>query len=204
MRRNERERVARRKAYKQEQALKIALKLGELNGCFKNSTKAVFACPDRLKYVEGFVVGTCSCCGGYTYLTHHAWVVDKVTGKRHELTIRNPDPDDKYIGKEFERDELTDPFDCPIEHFELWCPQLMLQEQLDMLQAAGYDVELQTDHWNEAAREVDDCGDVVDMSTIDLTDRFADYALEDKRGEGWRYSWRLKEAQTMVAEAVTA
>jgi len=209
MRRNERERLARCKAYKQEQALRSALRMGEPNRCFKNSMTAVFACPERLRYVEGFVIHECEC-GCRSPFIHHAWVVDNVTGQRHEVTPHHEN-NDKYVGKEFEKDKLINPFVVEddgtpvlIESPDWWEPQLSLQEQLDILTAAGYDVELRTKRWNEAARETDDWGDVLDISAIDLSDRCAGYALEEECGDGWEYEWWLKDAHTMVAEAMMA
>jgi hypothetical protein len=127
---------------------------------------------------------------------------EQVTGKRHELTIRRNPADDKYVGKEFEKDDLTDPFEHPIESPEWWEPQLSLQEQYDMLTAAGYDIELRTERWNDATKEADDW-DSADMATVDLNDRWANYALEETRGEGWGYQWCLKEAEAIDATIVT-
>ena len=59
----------------QPEILRDALRMGEPHQCFYNSMKAVFACPERLKYVEGFVINECECCG--TCFIHHGWVVNK-------------------------------------------------------------------------------------------------------------------------------
>jgi hypothetical protein len=185
----------------QPEILRDALRMGEPHQCFYNSMKAVFACPERLQYVEGFVISEYECRS--IHFIDHGWVVDKVTGQRHELTLGRNTADDKYVGKEFEKDDLTDPFEHPIESPEWWEPQLSLQQQYDMLKAAGYDIELWTRHWNDATKEVDEWGDVVDTTTIDLKARCVNYDLAEACGEGWEYEWCLKEAEALDATIVT-
>jgi hypothetical protein len=203
----ERARSARHAAQKQKRALALlGLAMGKPNCCFENSTHAVWAHPDRLRFVEGFYIHN-------DFLCHHAWVIDKLTGTRHELTIRNQDPDAVYIGKEFTRAELKDPYGDLIEHPKLWAPQLTLQDQFAMLTAAGYDVELGTHLWDHEKNEMVDFGPIVDMSKVDTyePDSFNDLNLEmgiDLDGEEtqqWEYEWRIKEttnAETRGAAAV--
>ena len=122
--------------------IELGLEMGQPNHCFANATACVWLRPDRLKYVEGFVIHRCGCCQDMNFI-HHAWVVDKLTGTRLEITITNPVFDAVYLGREFTRDELT-AFDEPMERSEDWESQLTLQMQFDMLVGAGHDVELCT------------------------------------------------------------
>jgi hypothetical protein len=78
----------------------LKLAMGEPNRCFYNATRAFWAHPDRLVYVEGFYINE-------YHLTPHAWALDKLTGTRHELSFRE-DLHDVYIGKEFSKDEMLD------------------------------------------------------------------------------------------------
>jgi hypothetical protein len=55
------------------------------NRCFYNATRAVWAHPDRLVYVEGFYINE-------YHITHHAWALDKLTDTRHELSFQHRDP----------------------------------------------------------------------------------------------------------------
>lgn len=85
--------------YPATEPLKLAM--GEPNRCFYNATCALWAHPNRLVYVEGFYINE-------YHFTHHAWVLDKLTGTRHELSFQDRDPHDVYIGKEFTQDEMID------------------------------------------------------------------------------------------------
>jgi hypothetical protein len=57
-------------------------------------------------YVEGFIIVRQP-----DLLTHHAWVRDRQTGERHEVTIKDgdADPDSVYIGRELTKEELRIP-----------------------------------------------------------------------------------------------
>jgi hypothetical protein len=91
----ERERQSRRAGYQSTKRLKLAM--GAPNRCFYNATSAVW--------------------------THHAWVLDKLTGTRHELSFRE-DPRDVYIGKEFTKDEMIDRSDELLDGHESWMNML--------------------------------------------------------------------------------
>src|SRR5438034_8311256 len=86
----ERERQERGAGYQATEPLKLAM--GEPNRCFYNATCAVWAHPDRLVYVERFYIDE-------YHITHHAWVLDKLTCTRHELSFQDGDPHDVYIGR---------------------------------------------------------------------------------------------------------
>jgi hypothetical protein len=108
MRRCERERLARKAAYQAERPL--VLPMGEPHNCFMNSIMAVVKYPARLKYCEGFyILPIPEVDKDYVVFQHHAWVVDKVTGQRHELTIRQLVPDCKYVGKVFDLSDHPKP-----------------------------------------------------------------------------------------------
>jgi hypothetical protein len=206
----------------QPEILWDALRLGAPNKCFYNSMKAVWKLPQRLKYVEGFEIAESEHEGvRYARFNHHARVLDTVTGVIHEVTPRHEDC--KYVYKEYWRHELTafeGLFEDLIESPEEWEPQLSLQEQYDMLKAAGYDIEL---------RQVHNIYDKVTYDTIEYDERSCpltdenrsrkssfDCTVEQLEGETWEqfyqratyweHEWRLKEAeeaQQGVAELQT-
>jgi hypothetical protein len=126
----------------------LTLPMGRPNGCFENAITAVFEYPQRLVYVEGFIIdpNDPNDLQGRHYKTyepiHHAWCVDKITGKRHEITIEDPAGSLIYIGKEFTLDEVhgcdsDQPIECPDD----WTPQLTMAEQSELLTGAGYEYE---------------------------------------------------------------
>jgi hypothetical protein len=159
----------------------LKLPMGEPNRCFYNATRAVWTHPDRLVYVEGFYINE-------YHLTHHAWVLDKLTGTRHELSFGD-DPRHVYIGKEFTKDEMIDLSDELLEGPENWINLLTLQEQFEILTQAGYDVELAQYRCVEETEWLVEYGDVVDPSSIDMTLGGGDY------DEGWGYGWRRRNAE---------
>ena len=158
----------------------LKLPMGEPNRCFYNATCAVWAHPDRLVYVEGFYINE-------FHITHHAWVLDKLTGTRHELSFQHRDPHlDVYIGKEFTQDEMIDLNEELFDGPENWMNLLTLQEQFEMLTQAGYDVEL-TEYRCVAETEwLVEYGDVVDPSSIDMT------LGGGPNDDGWDYGWRRR------------
>jgi hypothetical protein len=190
-----------RRAAKHDAArLKKALVMGLPQECFKNAMTAVLKFPERLLYVEGFIIPKdCTTEPGYTFI-HHAWVKDKITGERHELTPSVEDPENEvYIGKEFTRDQLQ-VFEEPIEHPDERSVQLTKADELELLTVAGYDVEL----W-----AVYKDWELIDPTTIDmsLVSDCADYELQEAKGTGhepsdltleggyqnWHYEWSIRE-----------
>jgi hypothetical protein len=207
-------------AYKQRE---LTLPMGEPHQCFKNATAAVLKYPNRLLYVEGFIgpgpKDSDYMVPGYAFF-HHAWCVDKVTGKRHEVS---PIGDDHiYIGKEFTRDELRvfrghpdfvgdETIDSPDE----WTAQLTMAEQLELLTGAGYEVELLAMYNNG-----DDGIEVVDPATIDMSTNvnFAECRLMESKGTendpsgfspktgwpNWHYQWVIKDKEPAAPAPVEA
>jgi hypothetical protein len=171
----EREQQARRTANQMTKPLKLAM--GEPNRCLYNATRAVWAHPDRLVYVEGFYVNE-------YHLTQHAWVLDKLTGTRHELSFQHHDV---YVGKEFTQDEMIDRNE---ELFDGGPRELDgsadLQGQFEILTQAGYDVELARYRCVEETEWLVEYGDIVDPSSTDMTLGGGD---DD---EGWGYGWRKR------------
>jgi hypothetical protein len=163
-----------------EAAKPLKLAMGEPNRCFYNATRAVWAHPDRLVYVEGFYINE-------YHLTHHAWVLDKLTGTRHELSFQHPDPHhDVYVGKEFTQDEMIDRNEELFDGPENWMDLLTLQEQFEILTQAGYDVELTKCRCVAETGWLAEYGDIVELSSIDL-------ALGGGTSEdGWEYRWRRR------------
>jgi hypothetical protein len=104
MSRSSKERERQERGAENQAIEPLTLAMGEPNRCFYNAARAVWAHPDRLVYVEGFYMNE-------YHLTHHAWVLDKLTGTRHELSFGD-DPNDVYIGKEFTKDEMLDSCDA--------------------------------------------------------------------------------------------
>jgi hypothetical protein len=90
----------------------LNLAMGEPNRCFYNATRAVGEHPDRLVYVEGFYVNE-------YHITHHASVLDKLTGARHELSFRER-PHDVFIGKESTKYEMIDLDEGLFDGLENW------------------------------------------------------------------------------------
>lgn len=169
------ERQSRRAGNQATNLLKLAM--GEPNRCFYNATRAVWAHPDRLVYVEGFYINE-------YHLTPHAWVLDKLTITRHELSFRDQDPNAVYIGQAFTKFEMEDTYD--VWEPDEWKNLLTLQQQFEMLTAAGYDVELTLQRGVAETDWLVEYGDIVDPSGVDLTEGGG---LED----GWEYSWRRRD-----------
>lgn len=117
------------------------------------------------------------------HLTHHAWVVEKLTGTRHELSFRDH-PNCVYIGKEFTQDEMIDRSDELLDGPESWMNMLALQEQFEILTQAGYDVELTKCRRVAETEWLVEYGDIVDPSSIDMI-------LGGGLSEGgWEVGWR--------------
>lgn len=123
-----------------QEAESLVLPMGEPGMCFQNSIALVLANPKRLLYVQGFYI--CED-GNGTQFINHAWVKDMVTGERHEVTIRDVEPDARYVGKEFAADELWVPSPG------LFIQQLTLEQEEAMLTAAGYKVALSKEFFDE-------------------------------------------------------
>jgi hypothetical protein len=156
----------------------LTLPMGEPNRCFYNATRAVWAHPDRLVYVEGFYINE-------YHLTHHAWVLDKLTGTRHELSFQHHDSHyDVYIGKEFTQDEMIDRTDELLDGPENWMNLLTLQEQFELLTQAGYDVELIEYRCVEETEWLAEYADIIDLRSIDMTSS----CVPDN--DGWDCEWR--------------
>jgi hypothetical protein len=179
----ERDRIAKRDAKKNEE---LVLPMGRPNNCYENAMAAVIANPKRLLYVEGFYITE-----GSNFI-HHGWVKDRATGKRHEVTISDADPDAVYIGKEFKRDELYSPFEgSTIESADEWAHQLTIQDEYDMLSGAGYDVSLSRKLLPEdGTPEVYNVPlDSIDMS---LNEEALSYKFKLPSMNGWELQWELK------------
>jgi hypothetical protein len=200
----------RRAAKHDADRLKKALVMGKPNSCFENATRAVLKFPERLLYVEGFVLSA-----DKDSFTHHAWVKDKLTGGRHEITPSINEADHVYIGKEFTKDEMVifrgqAELEEPMhpDNFNLtWAypgdtfPQLTKADELELLTGAGYDLELLAvlNDWKEV--------EVVNPANIDMSHIGADYELQVAKGtedepaewtreggqQNWHYEWRIKE-----------
>jgi hypothetical protein len=193
----------------------LGVKMGRVGGCFGNAMACVIQRPDRLVYVEGFYIHGCKCCNDMTFI-HHGWIKDTVTSEQHEVTIRDVDADAVYVGKEFTRDELYSPYeDARIESADMWTQQLTVQQEHDMLVAAGYDVKLTRElftNYKTKKFDVTDWADVP-LDSIDMTLNSADasYVFEakypsghDDGCNGWRLIWRLREAATHETDAMAA
>jgi hypothetical protein len=178
-----------RKSFAKYKTRELMLPKGRPHCCFENAMTLVLANPKRLTYVEGFYIyGSIL---GVTFI-HHGWVVNKLTGTRHEVTMGDVHPDAVYIGKAF----TANP--------DRW-PLLTMQQQYDLLTAAGYDVVLFAERWvNQETPEFgcDACVEV-DMNAIDMTLNAEEAGFElmeeghldlmegqGERGVDWHYEWR--------------
>ena len=192
---------------------KLILPKGEPQRCFYNSMCAVWKHPDRLVYVEGFVIDRFD--NDNAHFNHHAWVKDRVTGTQHELTIRDKGTPDfsTYTGIEFTKEQLLDPWEDPLESPAYWTPQLTIGQQQRLLQDAGYDVVLWKIH-DEFECEMcsherwDDCpafsiagwGEPLpfdpDTRNEDLHNTLNEVEYDKGNFEHplWTYTWRTKES----------
>lgn len=171
--------------------------------------------PSRLRYCEGFeiVVGEER---AWTRLTHHARVLDTVTGQLHEVTPHHEVEGVKHIYRTFHRDELVDSDGEVITDAVWWTPQLTFKAQYDLLSENGCEVELwavrdcrcitnyrDTCHCGMAelikSGKAEDYTELlVDMSEEDMTltsyFKDADGPRYAEMNDGWQYEWRLSKA----------
>jgi hypothetical protein len=106
-----------------------------------------------LSYDEGFLVNK-------NQFTHHAWVLNRISGTHHELTLRDLDPDARYLGQAFAKDELR-VFGKPMSEPDGWARQLNLKSQFALLTGSGYDGELSRYLWS------DENDEVAEVSSVD-------------------------------------
>jgi hypothetical protein len=215
----------KRKAFNEYRTKELTPPMGEPHCCFKNAMTAVLKYPNRLLYVEGFIgpgpKDSDYMVPGYAFI-HHAWVKDKITGKRHEVSPIGDPEGAVYIGKEITRDELRvfrghpdfvgdETIDSPDE----WTAQLTMAEQLELLTGAGYEVELLAMYNNG-----DDGIEVVDPATIDMSQNCncADIELMESKGTendpsgyspktgwpNWHYQWVIKDKEPAAVEGQAA
>jgi hypothetical protein len=176
--------MARRKSFNEYRTNELTLPMGEWAECYGNAARAVSQFPKRLVYVEGFVIiPNCA-------PAHHAWCVDKVTGKRHELTPGYEECESYvHIGKEFTKEEFRN---------DRGHSQLTVGEMFELLTTgAGYNAELvayDTSDEKNVKREV------VDLRTLDL---YLDWGEANRQLEGeWWYDWCIKEPAAVEAQPV--
>jgi hypothetical protein len=82
--------------------------------CFYNACTRLNADPEKLLYVEGYLMPVC---------IYHAWVKEIATGMVREVTIRkswfkqfSPTLEWKYIGKEFTHDQMLERLLIKLHH----------------------------------------------------------------------------------------
>lgn len=176
----------------------LTLPMGEPCRCFENATRAVLKHPNRLLYVEGFILAPAHrLLDGGWYPIYHAWIKDKLTGKCHEITPNIEDPESLvYIGKEFTSDMVP--------KVDQWRSQLTMADQLELLTGVvGYEIELHAvlNLWEEC--------EVIDPATIDMSvlSEIADYRLTEAKGtedepwdftpetgqQNWHYVWIIRQ-----------
>jgi hypothetical protein len=142
---------------------------------------------------------------------HHAWVKDKITGKRHEVTrLVTPSKGDVFIGKEFT--ELRNLGGKPITSAKEWATQLTMAAQLELL--TEYEVGLLAVYGNMDDDDYDEeyADPNLDMS---LTCDWADYILMKAKGterkpsgftrktghKNWHYEWHIWDSKSAAAPA---
>jgi hypothetical protein len=127
--------------------MELKLKLGLKGDCFANSQRNVFLYPEQLNYAEGVILCRHITEGidcddddckfeDFGFLPH-AWVVERATGKIHEVTIAATYPTDLYFTMlEQDKDELVE----AVKEHGFGNMQVNPYERIFELEAAGYDV----------------------------------------------------------------